>query len=60
MKLENVLENIDLVSSFYTLKFNNQNVQYKVIYNGSPKLFLNDMSKRNFNLIMTDNIWTVK
>jgi len=59
-KLENVLSDIDLISDFYILKFNSENTQYKIIYNGSPKTFFNDMSKRNLDLIMENNIWTVK
>ncbi len=59
-KLENVLSDIDLISNFYILKFNSENTQYKIIYNGSPKTFFNDMSKRNLDLIKENNIWTVK
>ena len=60
IKLENVLNDIDLISYFYILKFNSENTQYKIIYNGSPKTFFNDMSKNNLDLIMENNIWTVK
>ena len=60
IELENIFEEIDLISDFYTLKFDSQSTQYKVIYNGSPKFFLNDMKKRNFNLVFDDNIWVVK
>jgi len=60
LEVKNAFANIDLISEFYTLKFNSQNIQFKVIYNGSPKLFLNDMSKKNLDLIMTDNVWTIK
>ena len=60
MKLEEIFNNIDLISDFYILKFDNENTQYKVIYNGSPKTFFNDMSKRNFDLIMEDNMWKIK
>jgi len=58
--LEVALTNIDLISSFYTLKFNNEDTQYRIIYNGSPKTFFNDMSNKNFDLIMKNNIWTIK
>ena len=59
-KIKNVLANMDLISEFYTLKFDNQNFQIRIIYNGSPKLFLSDMRKQNFDLVMTDNVWVVK
>ena len=60
MKLEKMLDSIDLISDFYILKFNNQNTQYKIIYNGSPKSFFNEMNNKNFILSMENNIWTIK
>ena len=50
----------DLISDYYILRFNSETIQYRVIYNGSPKAFLNNMSKNNFDLVMKDNIWTIK
>jgi len=60
MNLEEALNSIDLISNFYILKFNSKNTQYKIIYNGSPNIFFNDMSNRNFDLAMENNVWTVK
>ena len=60
IEVENALENIDLISEFYILKFDNQNILFKIIYNGSPKLFLNNMSKQNLDLNISDNVWSVK
>ena len=59
-KLERVLGKIDLVSNFYILRFNNKNIFYKIIYNGSPKNFLNDLSKNNINLKTKKNIWIIE
>ena len=59
-ELEETLNSIDLISDFYILKFNSQNIQYKIIYNGSPKTFFNDMSNRNIDLTMENNVWIVK
>ena len=58
--LEEVLSSIDLISNFYILKFNNESIQYRIIYNGSPKTFFNDMNNRYFDLTMENNVWTVK
>ena len=58
--LEKVLNNLDLISNFYILKFDNQKIYFRIIYNGSPKTFLKDMNKNNFDLIMENNTWTVK
>ena len=60
MNLEQVLASTDLISNFYILNFNNENIQYRIIYNGSPKTFFNDMSTKNFDLIMENNVWTIK
>ena len=60
IELEKVFNDVDLISDFYILKFNNENTQYKIIYNGSPKTFLNDMTKRNFNVVIENNVWIVK
>mgnify|MGYP000041133146 CR=1 FL=1 len=58
--LEEVLASIDLISNFYILKFNNKFTQYKIIYNGSPKTFFNDMNNKYFDLMIENNVWTVK
>ena len=58
--LEEVLTNIDLISHFYILKFDNKFIQYRIIYNGSPNSFFNDMNNRYFDLVMENNVWTVK
>ena len=59
-ELERVFDEIDLISNFFILKFDSQNTYYKIIYNGSPKSFINNITNRNFDLIMENNMWTVK
>ena len=49
-----------LISNFYIIKFDSETIQYRIIYNGSPKTFLNNMSKNNFNLVMENNIWIIE
>ena len=51
---------IDLISDFYILKFDNEIIQYRIIYNGSPKTFFNNMHKNNFDLVTENNIWTIR
>jgi len=60
LQLEKTFNNMDLISDFYVLKFDSETIQYRVVYNGSPKSFLNNMSKNNFDLVMENNTWTVK
>ena len=59
-QLEETFKNIDLVSDFYILKFDNKITQYRIIYNGSPKAFFNTMLKNNFDLIIENNVWIIK
>ena len=59
-QLEKVFNETDLISNFYILKFDIKNIQYKIIYNATPKFFFNDMSKKNFDLTMENDVWTIK
>jgi len=60
IELERALDDLDLVSDFKTLNFNSESILYKIIYNGTPNIFLNDMRKKNLELEMKNNIWTIK
>ena len=60
IELEQALDSLDLVSDFNILNFNSENIQYKITYNGTPIIFLNNMKKKNFELEMENNIWIIK
>ena len=60
IELERVLYSLDLVSDFIILNFNSESIQYKITYNGTPNIFLNDMKKKNLELEMKNNMWTLK
>ena len=60
LELEQALNSMDLVSDFNILNFNNESIQYKIIFNGTPNIFLNEMKKRKLELEMKNNIWTIK
>jgi hypothetical protein len=60
IELERALDSIDLVAGFNILNFNSKSIQYKITYNGTPNIFLNDMRKNNLELEMKNNIWTIK
>jgi hypothetical protein len=59
-KLEQALGSIDLISGFNILSFNNESIQYKITYNGTPNVFLNDMKKKEIDLEIKNNIWIIK
>ncbi len=60
IELEQALDSLDLVSDFNILNFNSDNIQYKITYNGTPDIFLNDMRKKNLELEIENNIWKIK
>ena len=60
IKLEETLSTTDLISDFYISKFDSETIQYKIIYNASPKSFLNNMNKNNFDLDIKNKIWLIR
>jgi len=58
--LEETLEDLDLVSNFMILSFNNKDIFYKVIYNGSPDKFFNEIEASGLNLEQNDQTWQIK
>ena len=57
---EKILEDLDLVSNFIILSINNKNIFYKVIYNGSPDKFFNEIKDSGLNLKKNDQTWEIK
>jgi len=60
IELESALDSIDLISKVNILSFNSESIHYKIIYNGTPNIFLNDMKKKKLELEMKNNIWIIK
>ena len=57
---EKILNNLDLVSDFYVLNFNNNNIFYKVIYNGPPNKFLGEVKENDLEIIKKESNWQIK
>ncbi|WP_415314042.1 hypothetical protein [Candidatus Pelagibacter sp. Uisw_106] len=60
IELEKALDSMDLVAGFNIVNFNSESIQYKITYNSTPNIFLNNMKKNNLELEMKNNIWTIK
>lgn len=60
IELEQVLYSLDLVSDFSILNFNSEIIQYKITYNGTPNIFLNNMREKDLELEMKNNMWILK
>jgi hypothetical protein len=57
---ENTLNELDLVSNFKILKLNNINIYYKIVYNGSPNKFINEIKSKGIDLDTQSQIWKVQ
>ena len=57
---EKTLENLDLVSNFLVLSFNNSNIFYKVIYNGLPDKFFNEIKASGLKIEKNNETWRIK
>ena len=59
-QFEKFLLSTDLVSKYLIKSFNNNNINYKIIFNGSPSQFLNIANKQKFYIDTDQQIWKVK
>jgi hypothetical protein len=59
-KFEESLNNIDLISSYFISKFNKDFIFYEVIFNGTPKNFINIMKDQNYNFDTQKKTWILK
>ncbi len=59
-KFERFLSSMDQVAKYSIKSFNNNYVNYKIIYNGSPKQFLSTAEKNNFFIDTEKQIWKVE
>ena len=60
MILEDILTRLDLVNSYEILKFNNQNIYIKIIYNSPPHKFINQIKAENIIINTENSIWEIK
>ena len=59
-KFEEILNNTDLIYDFYIYKFNNKDIFYKIIFNGSPDYFLKVMKNNDYEFDIQNKIWIMK
>ena len=59
-KFEESLDNIDLISSYFISKLNKDFIFYEVIFNGTPKNFINIMKDQNYNFDTRKKTWILK
>ena len=57
---ENLINDLDLVSNFYILSFNNKKIYYKIIYNGAPKKLLMVIKNSGLQVENDNKNWNIK
>jgi len=60
LNFESILNTLDLVFSYEILKFNNKKIYYKLIYNGAPNKFINDLELHGFDINNQNQVWMIK
>ena len=56
---EKILGNVDQIYDFYITRFNKDFTYYQIIFNDSPKIFLEIMSENNYNFDTQNKIWSL-
>ena len=59
-KFEKTLDNIDLINNYSVIKFNKDFIFYEIIFNGTPKKFINIMREQNYNFDTQKKTWILK
>ena len=60
VNLENEMDKVDLIYDYYITTISNKNINYKIIFNGSPKQFLKIMNEKKINIDIENEIWKIK
>ena len=58
--LEDKMDEIDLIYDYYVTSISNKYLNYKIIFNGSPKQFLNIMNEKNIEIDIENESWKVR
>ena len=59
-KFENTLNKIDLINSFSITRFNQNHIFYEIVFNGTPKNFINIMKNHNYSFDTQKKIWILE
>ena len=59
-QFDEILSEMDLVYDFFIKKFNKDFIFYEIIFNGTPKNFIDTMSANKYEFDIQKKIWIVK
>ena len=57
---EKAIDLIDLVYDYYITSISNKTINYKIIFNGSPRQFLKIMEEKNIKINIENETWKVQ
>ena len=60
INLEKKMDKIDLIYEYFITNISSKKINYKIIFNGSPKQFLKIMSENNIEIVIENEIWKIK
>ncbi len=60
LNFERILNKIDLISSYSINKFDKDHIFYEIIFNGTPKSFINIMENNDYKFNTQKKIWVLK
>ncbi len=59
-KFENLIHELDLVFNYEITKFDKDIIHYKLIYNGAPNKFLDDLESRGMKINIENKNWKIE
>tara|TARA_Y100000590_G_scaffold423838_1_gene530097 strand:+ start:2687 stop:3730 length:1044 start_codon:yes stop_codon:yes gene_type:complete len=59
-KFEKKIKSMDLIPNYFIERFSEKSTIYKVVFNGTPDKFINELVTDGFNLETTSSIWIVQ
>ena len=60
LKFENTLKQVDLINSYSINKFDTNYIFYEIIFNGTPRNFINIMNNKNYSFDTQKKIWILR
>jgi hypothetical protein len=60
LKFEKNINEVDLINSYSIKKFNKNNILYEIIFNGTPKKFINIMKNKDYSFDTQKKVWILK
>ena len=60
LQFEKILDEVDLIKSYSINKFDRDNIFYEVIFNGTPKNFINILNNKDYNFDTQKKVWILK